>query len=627
MRRSLLLSHNSIFDRHRVRGKPGSPHGAGSLESFDVKKPLTDEDLLERAAIDGRVAFATAAFALAAGLVALLDRVGVPERLVAALGPITALTGLATVGLLLRSMRISRFYAGGRAVPAVYAGLALASLAAGLFMPFVLPVPGGTSLTGLIVGFGAGLVVASLVVGPLLRKTGAFSVPDLLAARFPKMALRLGSVVVVAAVAVLITLAGYDVAVRTLVLASGAERGTASLLIGLVLVMIVVPGGLAGVVWSATGAAGIFLAGLGLPLAVQIAHGGAVPLPIVGDRDLWERAQTLMIGWHATGASAPSHMSALLIVAIAVGVGVLAPLLSPAITCRDAGTAQRAGFAALVWSLVVVAGVAATMAIAALALDEGLVGLRPEGLASFVYTASGKGLVTICGQAVADPEAARTACTAVPGFGGLLRPADIAANGEYLILGLPELRRFGVAFSGLVEAGTIAVALVLAAAGIEALGTALGHDVFYRVRDTRALTSRRLAVTRAIMLVTIVAIGVLLAVHPIDPPSSIGLALAFSAAAIAPLLILSLWPRASSADATIALLAGLASAEAVIVAGGAAPSIERLAASSVIACVIATLAGFTASLLHRNDPMSQGGAFVHGLWHGESDVLHPDKGA
>ena len=367
-----------------------------------MKKPLTDEDLLERAAIDGRVAFATAAFALAAGLVALLDRVGVPERLVAALGPTAALTGLATVGLLLRSMRISRFYAGGRAVPAAYAGLAIASLAAGLFMPFVLPVPGGTSLTGLLVGFGAGLVVAALVAGPLVRKTGAFSVPDLLAARFPNMALRLGSVVVVAAVAVLVTLAGYEVAVRTLVLASGVERATASFLVGLVLVMIVVPGGLAGVVWSATGAAGILLAGLGLPLAVLLAHGDSVPLPILGDRDLWERARTLMIDWHAAGASAPVHMSALLIVAIAVGVGVLAPLLSPAITCRDAGTAQRAGFAALVWSLVIVAGVAATMAIAALALDQGLVGLRPEGLASFVYIASGKGLVTICGQAVAD---------------------------------------------------------------------------------------------------------------------------------------------------------------------------------------------------------------------------------
>ena len=82
-----------------------------------MKKPLTDEDLHERAAIDGRVSFAVAAFALGAGLVALLDRVGVPERIVGLLGPILALGGLSLIGLLVHAVRISRFYAAGRAGP------------------------------------------------------------------------------------------------------------------------------------------------------------------------------------------------------------------------------------------------------------------------------------------------------------------------------------------------------------------------------------------------------------------------------------------------------------------------------------------------------------------------------
>jgi cation/acetate symporter len=619
----LLLGRDCSFDRRPVRRKSLPDE---LFRSFVVRKPPTDEDLLERAAIDGRVAFATAAFALATGLVALLDRVGVPERLVAVLAPVAALTGLSIVGLLLRTMRISRFYAAGRAIPSAYAGLGLAALAASLFIPFLLPVPSGASLAGLFLGFGAGLAAATLMTGPLLRKTGAFSVPDLLGARFPNMALRLGSVVVVAAVAALITLAGYEAAVRTLVLASGSQRGTAILLVGLVLALIVMPGGLSGVVWSATGAGGILLAGLGLPLAVVLIRGESIPLPVVGDGALWERAQSLMIGWNP-GAAPPAHLDLLVVVAMAVGFGVLAPLLSPAITCRDARTAQRAGFAGLVWSLVILAGVVATTAIAALALDAGLNGLKPDALPPFVYVASGRGLVTICGQAAASPTAARAACAAMSGFGGLLRSQDIAANSEYLILGLPELRRFGVASSGLVEAGAVAVALVLAAAGIEALGTALGHDAFYRVRDKQALTSRRLAVTRVIMLAAILAAGAILVRHPIDPPSAIGLALAFSAAAIAPLMILSIWPRASSSDATIALLVGLASAEAVIATGTGEPSIDRLAASAVIACFLATVAGFAASLIHRDDPLRQGGAFVQELLHGETDVLHPDKGA
>ena len=66
-----------------------------------MKRPLTDEDLLERASIDGRVAFAMAAFALGSGLVALLDRVGVPERIVGVLGPVLAMAGLALIGVLI----------------------------------------------------------------------------------------------------------------------------------------------------------------------------------------------------------------------------------------------------------------------------------------------------------------------------------------------------------------------------------------------------------------------------------------------------------------------------------------------------------------------------------------------
>ena len=93
-----------------------------------MKKRITDEDLQVRAGIDGRVAFAAAAFAMLAGLVALLDRVGAPSRLVAVLGPALALVGLSIVGAMVRTMRISRFYAGGRAVPPAYAGLAFACL-------------------------------------------------------------------------------------------------------------------------------------------------------------------------------------------------------------------------------------------------------------------------------------------------------------------------------------------------------------------------------------------------------------------------------------------------------------------------------------------------------------------
>jgi cation/acetate symporter len=589
-----------------------------------LKKPLTDEDLFERASIDGRVAFAVAAFAIAAGLVALLDRVGVPERIVGVLGPIFVLGGLAIVGVLLHGMRVSRFHAAGRAVPAPYAGLAFMALSTGLFLPFLPPVPGGASLTGLLTGFGLGYLLSALVTGPLLRKTGAFSLPDLLTARFPQLGLRLGAIAVVGAVAVLIAIAGYESAVRGLMTALAMPRGFACVLVAVILLLVVVPGGVSGVVWAATGAAGILLASLLLPLALLILRGEPLPLPVIGQRALWDHAVSDMVAWHGAAPAAFTGTGLLLIAAIAIGVATLGPLLSPAMTCNDAPAARRAGLSSLAWWLSLIVIVAATMAYSTLTIDSAFIGRAADALPDYAYLAAGKGLLTICGQAVQSPEAALAACQAMPGYAGILRPQDIAVSGGWLVAGLPELRGFSVAFSGLVAAGLIAIGVMLAASGIQALGTAIGHDMFYRVRDTTALTSRRLAATRLTMTLAIVMLCVTMIQVTFYPAAMIGMAIVFSAAAVAPLMALALWPRASAPDASLALLAGLCTAGGVIALGGDIPSIERLAASALSGCFVAFVVGIGTSFRHSRDQSRTGRIFVEGVLHGESDILNTD---
>src|SRR5271154_3565771 len=88
----------------------------------------------ERDRIDGLTTFAAAAFLTGMGLVAALARVGAPDRLVEALGPLIALVGLAIIGVLMRTARLSDFLAAGRAIPAPYGGLAFAATAAGLVL-------------------------------------------------------------------------------------------------------------------------------------------------------------------------------------------------------------------------------------------------------------------------------------------------------------------------------------------------------------------------------------------------------------------------------------------------------------------------------------------------------------
>jgi cation/acetate symporter len=99
-----------------------------------MREPSGDLTRVDRGRLESRIAFATASFLLAYGFAALLDRVGAPEPFVAAASPWFTLIALATLGVLLHSMRASVYYAAGRAVPAAYAGFANAAVAAALLL-------------------------------------------------------------------------------------------------------------------------------------------------------------------------------------------------------------------------------------------------------------------------------------------------------------------------------------------------------------------------------------------------------------------------------------------------------------------------------------------------------------
>ena len=117
----------------------------------------------DRERIDGLATFAAAAFLTALGLVAALARVGAPDRVVAALGPLIAVMGLVILGLLNRTARLGDFLAARRSVPPFYAGMALAATTAGLALTF-----GSDAETAFAPwpAAAAGLVGAALIVGP-----------------------------------------------------------------------------------------------------------------------------------------------------------------------------------------------------------------------------------------------------------------------------------------------------------------------------------------------------------------------------------------------------------------------------------------------------------------------------
>jgi hypothetical protein len=289
----------------------------------------------DRDRIDGLAVFSAAAFLTGMGLVAALARVGAPDRLVEALGPLIALVGLAVIGALTRSARLADFLAARRAIPALYGGLAFAATAAGLVLALWTTPGGRPPLPAADVALG--LAIAALVVGPLVRAANASAVSDVLATRFGPA--RWPLALALWATGLLVAIAGLEAAVDIVVANLGQSRRAAEVIVAISLAATIVPGGLKGLLWSDAASAGgsLAIAAIGAGLA-WLGAGTGEPLAALG------------ADWLAA-PHAPADAATLLFdVGAALSIGLFVAFVSPA-TGAPPSQATRAGFFGLLFCL------------------------------------------------------------------------------------------------------------------------------------------------------------------------------------------------------------------------------------------------------------------------------------
>ena len=297
---------------------------------------MQDQRETERAKIDGRAAFAAAAYLMGLGLIFVLERVGAPDGLVRALGPLFAIAGLALLGVLTRSTRVPAFFAADRAIPAPYAGLASAGIVAGLIL--CLSSSGASPLP--LAGVAIGLCISALVVGPSLRATNASALSDLLATHFPSLLLRLYFAGLLFAIGALIAAAGFEAAVDAFMALFAPSRAAAGTIIAIILALLIVPGGLAGLLWGGAASAGIVIIILTLPIAAQFLASDAAIAPLLRDPGVWSDALARAL---STGDAGDSTAHILIVLASALAVAALPPLTSVAIGGSGQWQAFRAG--------------------------------------------------------------------------------------------------------------------------------------------------------------------------------------------------------------------------------------------------------------------------------------------
>jgi len=142
---------------------------------------------------------------------------------------------------------------------------------------------------------------------------------------------------------------------------------------------------------------------------------------------------------------------------------------------------------------------------------------------------------------------------------GILQLGEIKIGGDIIVLATPEIGGLPYVISGLVAAGGLAAALSTADGLLLTIANALSHDLYYKMIDPNATTSRRVGVSKALLLVVALAAAYVASLKPADILFLVSAAFSFAAAAFFPALTLGIfWKRANKWGAVVGMIGGLA---------------------------------------------------------------------
>lgn len=528
----------------------------------------------------GTVAGTLGAFAIGLGIAEL-----------AGLAPYS-LAGLAIgVGILVfglvawasRHATPERFHLGGQGLTPVYLGLG--GGADWLGTVFLIGVPAMVYTQGaiglaVVLGGGAGYLLAGTLFAAGLARSGRLTVPDFLAHRYESAAVRWVSAV---------TLVGVGVGLALAQVAAIAGLGVglfgldARLVYGVMLVAVLaclLPGGATSNLRAQIVQAMVALMGFILPLLILSARFTGVPLPQVMYGPVIQRIEAM----EATMA-VPSRLVALpdawtfagLAACLAFGVAMLPQHLSRYLAAPDARAARRVTG----WSLLFVAVALATgPAYAVFVRSEvlaNIIGQPISALPNWVAAWSGAGPTAVgtCDATEIDPRFPLCAGSAGDG-NGLIDAAEFRLRPEAIVLIAPSIADLPLVVTALAAAGFAAASLAAIGSALSAAASAVAVDLAARPRSIATL---RLASTA----LAGIAFGLAAALE-IDGLRLALSALALGACALFPALAFGIWSRRSGGTAALAgMAAGILICLSVLVAGALAPrgglSLAYIAAS------------------------------------------------
>jgi cation/acetate symporter len=509
-------------------------------------------------------------------LLAILEQVGVPNKVLGYLFVFFTLAVYGVIGVAMRTAQVSEYYVAGRVVPAFYNGMATGAdwMSAASFVGMA----GSLFLLGYdgiawVLGWTGGFVLVSILVGPYLRKFGAYTVPDFMAFRYGgNFARFLAVIVLVCCSFTYVTAQIYGTGlIASRFLGIPFEIAVFAGLVGILLCAML--GGMKAVTWTQIAQYIVLIVAYLTPIVILSTKRYGIPLPEFtygfAIAEITAREQELVRSGLATLCTAAN-----------CGPTTLKPHIQPfmnytplnyfgIIFCMMVGTASlphilmryfttpsvREARVSVGWSLLFIFllyfSAPAYAAFSKLEVYTNIIGSDVANLKPWLFTWGELGLIQICGKNAVNLDAAIAACKAIAGHGGVVRFQDFSINTDVIVLSTPEIAGLPYVISGLVAAGGLAAALSTADGLLLAIANALSHDIYYKMLDPNAPTIRRLTVARVLLFFVAVAAAALAATRPSDILAMVGWAFSLAMAGNFPALVLGIWWKRTTTTAAI----------------------------------------------------------------------------
>jgi cation/acetate symporter len=515
-------------------------------------------------------------------LLAILEQVGVPNKVLGYLFVFFTLAVYAVIGVMTRTAQVSEYYVAGRRVPALYNGMATGadwmSAASFVGMAGTLFLLGYDGLAW-VLGWTGGFVLVSILVGPYLRKFGAYTVPDFFAFRYGgNLARFLAVVVLVCCSFTYVTAQIFG----TGIIASRflGMQFEVAVFVGLVgILLCAMLGGMRAVTWTQIAQYIVLIIAYLTPIIILSTKKYGIPIP-----ELTYGAAIAEIG--AREAQLVKEGLAVLCNKEACPPGTLRPHIQPfmnytplnffgIIFCMMVGTASlphilmryfttpsvREARVSVGWSLFFIFllyfSAPAYAAFSKLEVYTNIIGRDLNSIRPWMFTWGELGLIQVCGKNAASLQAVLDACKAIANHPGVVRFSDFSINTDVIVLSTPEIAGLPYVISGLVAAGGLAAALSTADGLLLAIANALSHDIYYKMLDPNAPTIRRLTVARVLLFFVAVASAALAATRPADILAMVGWAFSLAMAGNFPGIVLGIWwKRATTRGAIAGIIAG-----------------------------------------------------------------------